>query len=93
MILTIMIIIFAILVITGILLVLKVWRDKRDGKLKEPNYRTFFIMGVIWTPIGIISTVVYFLLQIPFYIALPLLAMGLIYLVIGLTNRDKWYIR
>ena len=80
----------AILIVVGILLVLVVWKRKKEGKLEEPNYRAFFVMGVIWFPAGIVFMVISFLLDIPFVIGMPLFAMGLIYLIVGLANRDKW---
>ena len=73
------------------LLVVLVWRKKcGQDKTPEPNYRTFFIMGIAWCPIGIVCTIVYGLLGLSFVIGVPLIAMGAIYLSIGLANRDKW---
>ncbi|MFC2019028.1 hypothetical protein ACFLU4_03625 [Chloroflexota bacterium] len=82
--------ILVILLVVGILMVLTVRQKQREGKPTEPNYRAFFLMGIIWVPLGIVSMVVYFIFQIPFFIGIPFLALGLIYLIIGLTNRDKW---
>jgi len=80
----------AILVVVGILVTLVVWKKRREGKLEEPNYRAFFVMGIAMFPAGAFFMLLYFLLDIPFVIGLPLFSMGLIYLVIGLANRDKW---
>ena len=82
--------IVAILIVVGILLTLVVWRKRKEGRLEEPNYRAFFIMGIAMFPAGIVFMLIYFLLDIPFVTGMPLLAMGLIYLIIGLANRDKW---
>ncbi len=82
-------IILAIAVVTGILAVLMVRKRKKEGK-PQANYRTFVILGVTWVSFSIILMIVSFVLQIPFYIGFPLLALGLIYLIIGLANRDKW---
>ena len=81
-------IILAIAVVTGIIAVLMVWKRKKEGK-PQADYRTFFIIGVIWVPLSIIFMIVSFILQIPFYIGFPLFALGLIYLIIGLKNRYK----
>jgi ABC-type transport system involved in multi-copper enzyme maturation permease subunit len=82
-------IILAIAIITGIIGVLMVRKRKKEGKL-QADYRTFYILGVIWVPFSIVFMVVSFIFQIPFYTGFPLFAVGIIYLVIGLANRDKW---
>ena len=79
----------------GIVTALLVWKRKKEVKLEEPNYRAFFVMGIIWFPIGIVSMFIVLILDIPpfpigFVAGMPLFAMGLIYFIIGLTNRDKW---
>ena len=81
--------ILAIAVVTGILATLMVRKQKKEGK-PPINYRTFFILGVTWIPFSIVLMVVSFILQIPFYIGFPFFIIGLIYLIRGLTNRDKW---
>ena len=82
-------IILGIAVVTGILAALMVRKRKREGK-PQVDYRTFFILGVTWVPFSIVLMIVSFILQIPFYIGFPLFALGLIYLILGLANRDKW---
>ncbi len=82
-------IILAIAVATGILAVVMVRKRKEEGK-PQINYRTFFILGVIWVPFSIVLMVVSFIFQIPFYIGFPFFIIGLVYLILGLNNRDKW---
>ncbi len=82
-------IILAIAVVTGILAVLLARKRKKEGK-PQLNYRTFFILGVTWVPFSIVLMVVSFIFQIPFYIGFPFFILGLVYLIIGLRNRDKW---
>ena len=82
-------IILAIAIVTGILVVLMARKRKKEGK-PQIYYRTFFILGITWVPFSIIFIIVSFTLQIPFYIGFPLFALGLMYLIIGLANRDKW---
>ena len=75
-----------------LLIVVLVWRKRRNqGKATEPNYYTFFKMGVVWLPLGVICTIVFHFMDISFVIGIPITAMGAVYLAIGLTNRDKWY--
>lgn len=90
MVIVIVALILAIALVFGILVALMAWKRKREGKPVETSYRTFFIMGVIWVPFSIVLMVIYFILQIPFFIGIPLFALGVIYLIIGLINREKW---
>ena len=82
--------IVAVLVVTGVLLIiLLVKRQKADNR-DEIDYRAFFIMGVTFLPIGIAMMIIYMIADLPFIIALPFIIIGLIYLVLSLKNRDKW---
>jgi hypothetical protein len=89
MIAVIALVILAIAVVVGTLAVWMSWKRKKEGKPIE-TYRTFFVIGAIWVPISIVLMIVSFIFQIPFYIHLPLFVLGLIYLIFGLNNRDKW---
>jgi len=72
-------ILVAILVGIIILGVLAVFVVKNKGKKHEPDYYTFFIMGLIWVAFGIVFRDMSF-----FFI------MGLAFMAIGLVNKDKW---
>jgi uncharacterized Tic20 family protein len=89
MIVVIALVILTIAIVVGIL---AIWTSRRGGKEGKPvvNYRTFFILGIALVPFSIVLMVVSFIFQIPFYIHLPLFALGIIYSIIGLVNRDKW---
>ena len=86
--------IMSLLLLTGIvitlLLVVVLRKMKQKGKAGETDYRAFFIMGVVFLPTGFAMMVVYVVAELPFEIGLPLFALGLIYIIIGLVNRDKW---
>ena len=86
--------IMSLLLVIGImvtlLLVVVLRKRKREGKTGETDYQAFFIMGLAFLPTGAAMMIVYFLAELPFEIGLPLFALGLIYLIIGLANRDKW---
>ncbi len=58
---------------------------KGKGFAREVDYRSYFAMGIIWLPLGIV-----FYLIFKNLIGLWFLIMGLMYLFIGLKNRDKW---
>ena len=68
---------FTFLIILGLLVVFLI---KQKGKKSEPDYYTFFTMGIIWTGFGLI-----FWKEMSFF-----LIMGLVFLAIGLANKDKW---
>jgi 4-amino-4-deoxy-L-arabinose transferase-like glycosyltransferase len=75
----------AILVLLGIAITFIFWKKKKEDNNKvETDYRAFFIMGISFLPMGIIFTIVIS----PAFISF--LALGLIYMSIGLINRDKW---
>lgn len=68
------------LIVTGILvlLILFLVLRTREPQKRETDYRVFFILGIVWFPLGIaMDNSVFFIL-------------GLVYMVIGLANRDKW---
>ena len=77
-------------IVVTLLLVAVLRRRKRGGKAGETDFRGFFIMGIVFLPTGFAMMMVYFLVELPFEIGLPLFALGLVYLLIGLANRDKW---
>jgi len=77
-------------IVITLLMVLVLRKRKRERKAGETDYRAFFIMGVAFLPTGLAMMMVYFFAEMPFEIGLPLFALGLICLIIGLANRDKW---
>ncbi len=77
--------ILVVLVIVGLLLTLVLLKKKKEGKIEETNYQIFFIIGISWIPIGIV-----FMITINLVIGITFMSMGVVYLAIGLANRDKW---
>jgi hypothetical protein len=65
-------------------LILIVKRQKLEEK-KPVDYRSFFILGICWMPLGIV-----FWLVMDLAFGIPLFVMGGAFLTIGLVNRDKW---
>ena len=91
MIITILIPVFlALVLVPGIILILQARKRMREGNPVKTDYRILYNFGKYIVPLGIIVTIVFFILQIPFYAGLPILALGLLYLVIGRINRRKW---
>ena len=64
-------------------------KSMNETKTRETDYRAFLKMGAAFLPTGIVMMLAYFLAELPFEIGLPLVALGLIYIVIGLVKRDK----
>ena len=70
----------AIAVVVIVLGILAFYNYKKKGKKHEPDYYTFFIIGLIWTVFGIV-----FWKEMSFFFII-----GLAFLAIGLVNKDKW---
>jgi LPXTG-motif cell wall-anchored protein len=78
-------------ILVTLLLLVVLRKRKKAGKAGESDYKAFFIMGLAFLPTGLAMMIVYFFTELPFEIGLPLFALGLMYLIVGLVNRDKWH--
>lgn len=58
---------------------------RRKGWNREVDYRSYFNMGIIWLPLGIIFYMIFQNLIGAFFFII-----GVVYLAIGLKNKDKW---
>ena len=67
-------IVVALIALLGLIAVIVV----RSKEKVQPNYRAFFIIGLSWIPLGIAT-------KNPAFTAL-----GVVFMVLGLKNRDKW---
>ena len=74
----------AIIVIGFVVLAVTLRRRKQE-EVKPIDYRTFFILGICWLPMGIVFWIV---MDLAF--GIPLFVMGGTLLTIGLVNRAKW---
>ena len=90
MILTISIAVGVLAVMVGIVAVLLVRRQPKDGRPSQTNYRVFFIMGLVMLGLGVVNGALYFVMQIPFYVGLPLVVMGVVYTALGAAHRSSW---
>jgi hypothetical protein len=76
----------AILIIIGIVIIFVFWKKKKEGKIdREIDYKTFFSIGIIWLPVGVV-----FMITVNPAIGIALMAIGISYIAIGLANKDKW---
>ena len=65
------------LIALAIVLVIFKMRKVQAGTSKT-DYRVFFILGIVWLPIGIATDNSIFLI------------LGVVYMIIGIANREKW---
>lgn len=75
--------ILALVIAAGIITAIMVWQKKKD-------YRAFYKMGLIVIALSIALIIISFILQIIFVIGIPILIVGLIYLMTGQINKAKW---
>lgn len=85
------ILIAALLTVGGFTIaVLIIYGSRRKGT--GTDYWNLYLLGIIFTPLGIALVITYaFLLGSKFIIAgIPILALGIIYLITGVMNRNRW---
>ena len=56
----------------------------------KTNYRAFFIMGIFMVIIGVVLNIVSLLLNYEYTLGFPFIIIGVVYIAIGLNNRDTW---
>ena len=80
----------AIVLTLGLLWILVNLKKKEGDRARRPNHRAFFFMGVVMLIAGTAELLIFLRSDVSFVVALPLLAIGLVFVVIGVANRDKW---
>lgn len=80
----------AVVLTLGLLWVLVNLKKKAGVSAKPPNHRAFFFMGVVMLAVGSAELLIFLRSDVSFVVALPLLAIGLVFVVIGLANRGNW---
>ncbi len=81
---TAVLLVFGLIVVLGVLVTIYLTKRKNNEIKREPDYRVFYFMGIAFTGLGaalMASTNMGFS---------GLLALGIVYMVIGLKNKDKW---
>ena len=84
-------IVLALVIVTGIVMFLLAKKRAKEGKQVKTSYRALYNFGKFIILLSIVIMVVFFVLQIPFYAGLPILILGVLYLIVGYTNREKWH--
>ncbi|WP_455279131.1 hypothetical protein [[Eubacterium] cellulosolvens] len=78
-------ILVSIIITILILAILAIFTFKRKGWNREVDYRTYFGIGIVWVPSGIV-----FYLIFGYVMGFVFIVMGLVFLAISLKNKDKW---
>lgn len=76
--------IIILLLVVGILTLLILMRLRKESKTKEQDFRVFFVLGIIFLPLGIVLSLV---VSVGF---LGIAVVGFIDILIGLIYRGKW---
>lgn len=77
-------VIIILLLVVGLLTLLILMRSRKEIKTKEQDFRVFFVLGMIFLPLGIVLSLV---VSMGF---LGIAVVGFIDIVIGLIYRGKW---
>ncbi len=75
--------VFAVLV--GVVVAVVFWKRKKGGVTEEPDYRAIYFVGLVFIPVGIAL-----MIAIGNPGLLGITAFGVFYMLLGLSNRDKW---
>ena len=78
-------IIAVIVLALGFIVLFISMKKKKEGKYEEPDYRAFFILGICFLPIGIVFMIT---IRNPGFLGIS--GLGIIYMLIGLSYREKW---
>jgi len=81
-------VITVVLLVVSLIVVLVL--NARTQKVKAQNYRRLILFGVLWFFVGVALMVAYMLLDIPFWIGLPVAVLGLVYQFVGLWRQWKY---
>ena len=82
--------ILVIVITTGIVMFSQAKERTKEGKQVTTSYRSLYNFGKILVPLSIVVMIIFFVLQITFYIGFALFGVGLVYLIVAWTNKDKW---
>ena len=79
----------AIVLTLGLLMILVNLKKKAGGRAEQPNYRVFLVVGAVMLVVGTAEMLIFVRSDVSYVVALPLLAIGLVFVVIGLVNRSR----
>lgn len=79
-----------LVLVLSIIIVIMQRNRLQKGIVVSSNYLKIIITGIVTVLISIGGMVALYFSQIPFPIGLPLLGMGIVYLVAGFIYRNEW---
>ncbi len=79
----------AIIIVVGIILVIIIWRGKKEGRYQKLSLR-FFVIGITALILGVILLIVSFITDLLLFYGLYLIAAGSIAIIIGWVIRSIW---
>ncbi len=79
----------AIIIAVGIILVIVIWKGKKEGKYQKFSLR-FFVIGTTVFILGAILLLVSLITDLLLFYGLYLTAVGAIVIIIGLVIRKIW---
>ncbi len=79
----------AVLIVVGIILVIIIWKGKKEGRYQEFSLR-FFVIGITAFTMGVILLIVSFITDLFWDYGWFLTAVGAIGIIIGLVVRNIW---
>ena len=75
----------AVLIIIILAITFVMFKRRKEGKTGEINYKIFFIIGLVWIPVGSV-----YMITINTVMGIAFMGLGIAYIAIGLANKDKW---
>ncbi len=79
----------AIIIVVGIILVIMIWKGKKEGRYQRFSLR-FFVIGITAFVMGVILLIVSSITDLSSYYGLYLTVVGATALIIGLVIRNIW---
>jgi predicted membrane channel-forming protein YqfA (hemolysin III family) len=79
----------SIVLTVGLLAILVNLKKKAGARAQQPNQRAFFFMGIVMLAAGTAELLIFLRSDVSFAVALPLMAIGLVFVLIGLANRSR----
>jgi len=77
--------IIAVLLVIILIITVVMFKKRKEAKTGEINYKIFFIIGLVWIPIGCV-----YMIAVNLVMGITFMGLGVAYIAIGLANKDKW---